>query len=473
MAAPLKILQATHSPPDYIPPPILAPDQVVCGPQYPDQKRGDRVVSIKTPAGGYDIEAAWATLPANQRPDLFVARVDSSGVNLPRNTASLNCRRILLIGDTHHQAQPIRRLLAYAREEADDALVFDYTRQHAHFFIEAGLAPVYWLPGVNVRRIAVPPPGKTNIPFSFVGQAGKFHPRRRVLCQKLVDAGLPLKIMSAPSGQARVFHAKSRVNLNCSLNGDLNLRVFEVLASGGCLLTDRLGPFAGLDRLFVAGEHLQSYGDDGDCVAEARALLADPARAALLAKQGKAHYGALYSTERMTRDFLDLVEGKEGRPEFALTHDPRASASSGSEGLMERIALYEIVQAVHMSRESVKMTVAAGVDARFLSDCADLPRLQIQAAMDAARSAHLAAAGVAGLVGEVPNLEAVMDRPCDLLASTVAGWRDGATRDLLTRQPQAMLLLTDRIADPALDAELARAGLKSVAGDAPLYARGG
>ena len=43
--------------------------------------------------------------------------------------------------------------------------------------------------------------------------------------------------------------ASSVVSFNASLNGDLNLRVFETLSAGGCLLTDRLSAQSGLDLI--------------------------------------------------------------------------------------------------------------------------------------------------------------------------------------------------------------------------------
>ncbi len=471
----LKILQSTHSPPDYIPPPLLAPDQVICGPHYPDSRNGKRVISIKTASGSYDIAPVVASLPLEQRPDLFVARVDSSGVNLPANVAGLKCRKVLLLGDTHHLAKPLQRLIGYALQEHYDAIIIDYDRHHAHFFIEAGIGPVYWLPGINIRRLPVQPKAKPDIPFSFVGQAGKFHPRRRALCQSLIAAGLPLRVMSATSAQTRALHARSRVNLNCSLNGDFNLRFMEVLASGGFLLSDRLNPASGLDLLFIEGVHYVAYDDDRDCVEKAWALLADPDLTRKIASAGKSHYEAHYSTDRILGDFFALIDAGTVRPEFDLALERRCQGATATDraAVLGRAALYEIVQAIHIGRERVRMLVSPGVDPAFVTDCADLPRLDL-AAEDIEGSQfqpRLLAAGFAGRITSAGQGGAHNPAQWDLLAATVSEWRAGWAQGILAANLHAMLLLTDVQASDSVAAEIAEAGLTQVATDTPLYAR--
>src|SRR6266851_6338763 len=135
----MKILHSTHSAPAYIPPPALAPGQIVCGPLYPNQSIDGRVLSVRTPHGEYDIAQVMDRIPPEQRPDLLIVRADASGLNMPRNVAAARCPAVLVVGDTHHMRNPIGRLLLYACAETFAAVIIDYTRQHGHFFIEAGL----------------------------------------------------------------------------------------------------------------------------------------------------------------------------------------------------------------------------------------------------------------------------------------------------------------------------------------------
>ena len=45
------------------------------------------------------------------------------------------------------------------------------------------------------------------------------------------------------------IYSESKIVLNASINGDLNMRVFEALTSGALLVTDRIEN--GLDTLFA------------------------------------------------------------------------------------------------------------------------------------------------------------------------------------------------------------------------------
>ncbi len=111
------------------------------------------------------------------------------------------------------------------------------------------------------------------------------------MCRALKSANLDLLVRENISGQdARDIHAASQLNFNCSLNSDLNMRIFEVLQSGGALLTDRLAPEAGLDDLFQDGRDLVLYDEAQDCIDRARELLSDPDLCQKIAIAGKKKY---------------------------------------------------------------------------------------------------------------------------------------------------------------------------------------
>ena len=273
--------------------------------------------------------------------------------------------------------------------------------------------------------------------LSFIGQVGKFHPRRTALCRALVDAGLPLQVRTLLGGQARLAHAQTRVNLNCSLNGDLNLRVFEVLQSGGCLLTDRLSPESGLDLLLAEGEHFAAFGAFDECIAMTRALLADAERARRIARNGKSAYEALLAPEQIARDFFALVERGAVRPEFDVGRDSRlllARERRSPDLLRERIRMYETLQQIHAKRESTRVLITPGVDPRLIADLADLVRLDLVVDLtgDTARVAPLQEllqrADVAGRVRIVAaEGDAGIGSP-QLLLGTGAEWDSGVPR---------------------------------------------
>jgi hypothetical protein len=473
------ILYSEHNSPSYIRPPTLGSDQVICGPEYPDHAAGGRVESLKTAHGEYDIGEVAARLPAQQRPTLLVVRGDNTARNVPRNLGALKCRKVLVVGDTHHHPAPIRRLLRYAEAEPFDAIIFDYTRQHAHYFVEAGLRPVYWLPGFNIGRVHLPERIQQDIPMSFVGSTGNRHPRRLALLRALKQVGLPLQVMRVPGSQARMIYARSRVNLNCSLNGDLNLRIFEILASGGMLLTDRLGPQAGLDLLFDEGRHLATYDSVAECIALGRSLLADQALTARTAAAGHAQYEATLSPERIRSDFFAIIQSGRTRPELEVGRDPRSrrEAPADRAQLLTRIAQYEIIQELHRQIESLSVASMPGVDARLLADILDLPRLRLtvdvggEPGRERAIREELARCGMEGRCELIRGDAEPGRQGRNIVLATMADWRVGRPSRAMDPGGKGALFITDLLREPMAKAELEAEGFRQFGPNLPLFSR--
>jgi len=473
----MRILFTTQERPGYIGPPWLSPDQINCGPHYEDRIENGRVVALRSPAGEYDFAEVLARIPPEQRPDLVVVRTDASRRNVPRNFDASGCRAVFAVVDTHHMAKPIQWALDYARGEPFYAIMFQFTPHHAHFFIEAGLERVFYLPGFDLTPTAVPSNVQLDIPISFVGTLDPRHARRSEVLRSLAAAGLPLLVTHATPLQARTLHARSRVNLNCSLNGDFNLRVFEVMASGGCLLTDRLSPQSGLERFFTDGKDLVTYESAADCVDKARALLADPRRSSQIARAGKETLERRFSRKQIVGDFFALLKENHVRPEFDLRNDRRTLLGREPDinKLKARIGLYELLQAVHHGREYTRVLAAPGVDARLLCDSVDLPRLGI-------------AVDVTGSEGSASALEVILqsseivkqidllyeggnlaERHFDLLLATQKELGAGYDRKFRMRNPQSLLMITDLAIDQAAPGMPDPAGWRRITNSAPIF----
>jgi glycosyl transferase family 1 len=377
----MRVLFSTHTRPGYMDPPLLSAEQVVCGPERPDRSEAGRAISLKTPLGPYDLAQQIDRLPAGQRPELVVVRADATRRNRPGNLAGVKARRVLLIGDTHHGRAPIEGLIRYARSEPFDLILLDYTRQHAHFFLEAGLNQVRWLPAIAIDPPPLPEPPGPRRGLVFMGQLREHHHQRRLLIDRLIQAGLKPELFEAIGRAAQGLHAAATVSFNCSLNGDLNQRVFEVLAAGGCLLTDRLAPQAGLELLFEPGRHLRLYEGPADLLVQAQELLADPPKAAAIAAAGLARYREGFNRTLVMAEFADLLEGRDGRPAHALAKDPRCTkpAASASDPLAARLALYQGLQELHRREPALSVLFAGDADPDRVSDAVDLPRLEVAA----------------------------------------------------------------------------------------------
>ena len=258
---------------------LIDKKEVFFGPDANNEIIGGRSYSIKTPVEPYDAVHFIKQNNLCEKPSVILVKADSTGRNFPRNLAGFDCPKILLVGDTHHMREPIRKLIDYAKSEPFDRIIFDHTRHHARWFFEAGLANLHWIPALDFtfqrREIAARPSRK----LSFVGQAGRFHPYRCHVLEELKRAGLPLEVMQTSPSCAADVYADSQITLNIALNGDLNLRVFEALAAGGFLLTDRLTESSGLRALFTPGEDLEVWSGKEDLVEKIRYYLANPAEA--------------------------------------------------------------------------------------------------------------------------------------------------------------------------------------------------
>ena len=374
-----KVVYCHHTRPDYIAPPRLSEHMVVCGPFMKTVREGDRFKTIATPRRHYDLAAVLKVLPAAQAPEAIVVWADATNLNQPINLAAFDCPKVVLLGDTHHLERPLRNVMSYVAAQPFDLLIAVHLRQHAHFFSECGLGPVYWLPGVETNRYPVAEAGSRRREVLFVGQAGKYHPRRRRLLKAMAARRYPVRALRCAAHQAARLYAGAQITFNCSLNGDLNMRVFEVLAAGGFLLTDRLSPQSGIDRVFHDGEHLVLYESADDLVAKLDHYLAHPDEAAAIAWAGHEAFERLCPPEAMAAKLCELVFDGTVDPRFDLAHEPRTalSTTASCEQVEARVAPYEYFQALHQKAESLSVLMLPGADPRLACDIADLPRLKL------------------------------------------------------------------------------------------------
>jgi hypothetical protein len=154
------------------------------------------------------------------------------------------------------------------------------------FLLEGGVA-AEWLPlGADPAIHAPPSPGR-DLQVGFVGKLGAPGSKRREALQPVLEAfsGNDVAAFYSPVEMARIY-ARSKVVINASINGDMNMRVFEAMASGALLVTDRIAN--GMDRLFIEGQHYVGYSSPNEAVEVVRHYLADEARRFRIAAEGQA-----------------------------------------------------------------------------------------------------------------------------------------------------------------------------------------
>ncbi|HVW19636.1 MAG TPA: glycosyltransferase, partial [Opitutaceae bacterium] len=207
--------------------------------------------------------------------------------------------------------------------------------------------------------------------------AGRFHPWRCHVLEQIKAAGLPLELLRGRLSETADFYADSQITLNISLNGDLNLRVFEALAAGGFLLTDQLAPDSGLSRLFEPGRHLETWRTPGELIEKIRHYLARPGEAQRIRREGQAELVRHHHPEVKLKEFYALLDGGAPHPRYDLRTEPwwpRVSAKPAPD-FFTRIAAYEGLQEMH--RTSSRVALYADEPGQLI-DFANLPRLEVR-----------------------------------------------------------------------------------------------
>jgi glycosyltransferase involved in cell wall biosynthesis len=372
--------------------PLFSPDEIFCGPDTVTKVVDGRLVSLQVPVGSYDARTVLDQLPDAQRPELVIVKADASRRNFPRNLQAFACPKVLIVGDTHHFRSPLRTTIAYALSEPFDFVIFDHTRHHAHWFHQAGVRNLHWIPALDfgfVPRDLRPHPTR---PLTFVGQVGRWHPWRRAVLAQVQKAHLPLEVLQGTLEQTADIYADSRITLNISLNGDLNLRTFEALSAGGFLLTDALNEASGLDRLFEAGKHLDVWSTPEELIEKIRHYLGRPGEAAQIRMAGQAQLLSHHHPDIKKRELFDLVFRGRTNPMYDLGF---AGPCGGSRGLPPPVsgqnpgvAVYEWVQELHRTSRATVVYSDLSVRAR---EVIALPRLQFRPIADLKPSGPTAA----------------------------------------------------------------------------------
>ena len=210
--------------------PILDPGEFYVGPSEIDRER-----TRYRPNGRYDVSDWIKKIGAT--PELTVCDFGNPGLDVPYNLAAVPGEKVLSITDVHHGIDMLSRAVYLAVSEPWDMVFLNYSRHHCHWFAEAGVKNVQWIPCFMISPYNIPPPAKRTRGVTFVGSTGMYHPRRNKILREIKDAGIDVEVICTGMDReaAAKIHNESAVSLNISLNGDFNLRNWEVMAAGGLL----------------------------------------------------------------------------------------------------------------------------------------------------------------------------------------------------------------------------------------------
>ncbi len=375
------LLFSTHTNPGYMPPPDYVAGSIICGPDYPDSwSVTGQLESVNTPFGKpYNVAALAHAIPLDQKPDLLIARVDCKLGNHPANVRALTIPKVAILGDSHHLTKPIETLVNYTFNERYDYFILDHNKQHAHWYFEAGIRNLLWLPALLLANDERPPLQATKKEICFVGQVGKYHPVRVHFIQHLLDQDLPLRVGGMKQSKAYDLYNQARISLNYSLNGDFNLRVFEILAAGGFLITDRLSPLSGLYDVFEEGKDFVDFGSSEEFKDKANFYLQNEKMRNEVALSGHATVNQKFSLAKRWQALESLILKGDIDPVYSVLTDKRIGRyqSLCRTHFFFRVRLYEWVQEQHRKFDHLSIILGDQADGRIGCDLADLPRADI------------------------------------------------------------------------------------------------
>jgi GT2 family glycosyltransferase len=248
-----------------------------------------------------DMAEVLQKIAPENMPDLYLW-VESVGGHFPANLESLPCPKACYLIDSHLKG--IEWHLQWAR-------LFDYVfiaqREYLPQF-RAVNPNSYWLPLGCDPEIHT----RHNVPvshdISFVGGT-MFNPRRSALLDTLAGAFKLHKERCFLEEMTKVFSA-SKIVFNSAVRNDLNMRVFEVLATGAFQLTD-IAKNSGLTELFRDGEELAYYHCDAELGEVADFYLKNAELREQIAARGRQVVLKAHTYRHRMEDLLAVVGGNK------------------------------------------------------------------------------------------------------------------------------------------------------------------
>jgi hypothetical protein len=211
----------------------------------------------------------------------------------------------------------------------------------------------------------------------FIGQCGLFHPRRGRIINHLKEHISNFWAQELPQQESYVAYNHAPISLNISLNGDLNLRVFEVIAANGFLLTDLLSDESGMNLILEEERDYRGYEGLDDLKTHISELFKNPNRIARYRRHAFDRYWQDLSPQVMVERFRKLVSGQIIDSRFTKQSLKRIQFYDDIAFNEDRLLIYEIIQERHKHLESVQILLDATFCISSVLDFLDLPRTRL------------------------------------------------------------------------------------------------
>ncbi|MFH1035736.1 MAG: glycosyltransferase [Pseudomonadota bacterium] len=304
--------------------------------------------------------------------------------------------------------------LPYAR--LFDLAFLDQPRQAQELAtVHAGAA---WLPvGVEADLYLGREREESMAGVGFVGVVDEsLRPKRSAVLHKVSNIS-PLTVRGGrrehwfDTARAAELYRSCPVVLNENLFPGVTTRPLEVMAAGGCLLSEAAP--GSMDRLFQDGEHLVFFGPD-NLEHKLKELLGDPALRRRLAQAGQAEVRQNHDLSRRAEEIIKRIEGilVRGHKERPRARGGEALRLEGEALLWAGLRWPGQGGAQRLARAAGRLQAAANNGAERLASYRSAGRALL------ALGNHYGALHYLSLAGEAGG-------PVDALAWALAAWQAG------------------------------------------------
>lgn len=195
-------------------------------------------------------------------PPSLVFFVDSGMGYFPRGLDRIDSPTAAYLIDVHRSLDLER---AFAR-------FFDHVFVAQRDYVELFDHPsVHWLPLACDGEMHLGGEVEKEWDVGFVGNVSQDRERRRKLDMVAEHFSTNDYMKPYPKEEIAEVYSRSRIVFNCAVGNEVNMRVFEAMASGSLLVTERVAN--GQSDLFEDGVHLVEYSGDSEMIEKIRYYL--------------------------------------------------------------------------------------------------------------------------------------------------------------------------------------------------------
>ena len=245
-----------------------------------------------------DMTEVFDHLPKGWKPDFFLWV--ESGIHYPmERVESLPCPTACYLVDTHLNWD---KHLEIARR-FDCAFVAQ--KEYVPRFKASGIEQVNWLPLACDPEVHRKFGEDKDFDVCFVGSITPLNRRRNGLLVRLAERFSLHVDRCFLEEMARTF-SRSKIVFNGSVKNDLNMRVFEALATGSLLVTDD-AKGSGLTDLFQDRRHLVLYRNEAELYERVEHYLKNPREREAIALEGMREVISRHTYEHRAARLVDVM----------------------------------------------------------------------------------------------------------------------------------------------------------------------